>query len=128
MVVARSAVMVVARVKASVATTEGYRGDGGGGDEDIRKSNSGKNGERSDNSGGGASHLYLSFYFFFGRAHNKVARFVFLRYISNYHVMTQTTVRQIHVSWRTLSDNSKGDIIAMLPGTNYVCTLRRNPH
>ena len=77
MVVARPAVTVVARAKDSAATTEGYRGDGGGGDKDNSKSNSGENRERSDNSRGGASHLCLIF-FFFGPAHNKVTRFVFL--------------------------------------------------
>ncbi len=61
MVVARPAVMVVARAKDSAVTTEGYRGNGGGGDEDDSKSNSSKIGERSGNSGGGASHLCLFF-------------------------------------------------------------------
>ena len=61
MVVARPAVTVVARAKDSATTTEGYRGDGGGGDEDDSKGNSGENRERSGNSGGGASHLCLSF-------------------------------------------------------------------
>ena len=74
MVVARPAVMVVARAKDSAVSTEGYRGNGGGGDEDDSKSNSSKIGERSGNSGGGASHLCL----FFCRAHDKVTRFVFL--------------------------------------------------
>ncbi len=64
MVVARSAVMVVVRAKDSAATTEGYRGNGGSGNKDDRKSNSGENGERSGNSGGGASHLYLSYFLF----------------------------------------------------------------
>ena len=41
MVVARPTVTVVARVKDSVATTEGYHGNGGGGNEDNSKSNSG---------------------------------------------------------------------------------------
>ncbi len=57
MVVARPAVTVVARAKDSAVTTEGYCGDGSGGNEDDSKSNSGKNGERSGNSRGGASHL-----------------------------------------------------------------------
>ena len=57
MVVVRLAVTVVARGKDSAATTEGYRGDAGGGDEDDSKSNNGETGERSGNSGGGASHL-----------------------------------------------------------------------
>ena len=74
---ARPEVTVVARAKDSVATTEGYRGDGGGGDEDYGKGNSGKNGERSGNSGGRCLSS-LSYFLFFGRAHNKVTRFVFL--------------------------------------------------
>ncbi len=57
MVVARPAVMVVARAKDSAASTEGYHGNGGGGDEDDSKGNRGKNGERRGNSRGGASHL-----------------------------------------------------------------------
>ena len=51
---------VVARAKDSAATTEGYRGDGGGGDEDDSKGNSGENGERGVNSGGCVSHLSVT--------------------------------------------------------------------
>ena len=47
MVVARPAVTVVARAKDSAATTEGYCGNGDGGDKDDSKSNNGENGERS---------------------------------------------------------------------------------
>ena len=54
--------MVVARAKGSAATTAEYRGDGGGGDADNSKGNSGKNGERGSNRGGGASHLCLNFF------------------------------------------------------------------
>ena len=89
--------MVVARAKDSAAMTKGYRGGGGGGNKDDSKSNSSENGERSGNSGGGASHLCLIF-FFFGWAHDKVEVRFFARYISNCHVMTQTTVHQLHVS------------------------------
>ncbi len=60
MVVARRAVTVVVRAKDSAAITEGYRGDGGGGDEDDSKGNSVENGERSGNSGGGVSHLSVT--------------------------------------------------------------------
>ena len=66
MVVARPAVTVVARAKDSAATTEGYRGDGGGGNEDNSKGNCGKNRERGGNSKGSASHLCLIFFFFVG--------------------------------------------------------------
>ena len=66
MVVARPAVTVVARAKDSAATTEGYRGNGGGGNEHDSKSNSSENGECSGNSGGGASHLCLIFSFLVG--------------------------------------------------------------
>ena len=60
MVVVRPAVTVVARVKDSVVTSEGYPGNGGGGDEDNSKANSGKNGEHSGR--GGASHLCLIYF------------------------------------------------------------------
>ena len=66
-VVARPAVTVVARVKDSAATTtEGYHGNGDGGDEDNSKGNSSENGECGGNSGGGASHLCLVFFFLVG--------------------------------------------------------------
>ena len=71
MVVTRLAVMVVARANDSVATTEGYRGDGGSSDKDDSKSNS------TGNAAATRRHLCLIF-FFFGRAHDKVTRFVFL--------------------------------------------------
>ena len=100
--------MVVVRAKDSAATTEGYRGNGGSGNKDDRKSNSGENGERSGNSGGGASHLCLIFFFLVGLTTDKVTG-SFSCSIHNCHVMTQTTVRQLHVNWRsTLSDSSKG--------------------
>ena len=64
MVVVRPAVTVVARVKDSAVTAEGYRGNGGSGDEDDSKGNSGENRERSGR--GGASHLCLIFFFWSG--------------------------------------------------------------
>ena len=66
--------MVVARAKDSATRTEGYRGNDGGGNKDDSKGNSGKNGEHSGNSRGRASLYFL----FFGQAHDKVTRFVFL--------------------------------------------------
>ena len=60
MVVARPAVMVVARAKDSAATTEGYRSNGGGGNEDNSKGNSGENEEHGGNSGDSATHLCLA--------------------------------------------------------------------
>jgi len=108
MVLARPAVTVVARAKDSAATAEGYCNDGGGGNKDDSKSNSSKIGERSGNSGGGASHLCLIFFFLVGLTTDKVTG-SFSCSIHNCHVMTQTTVRQLHVNWRsTLSDSSKG--------------------
>ncbi len=47
-------------------STEGYCGNGRGGNEDNSKSNSGKNWERGGNNGGGVSHLSLIFFFLVG--------------------------------------------------------------
>jgi hypothetical protein len=65
------------RAKDSAATTAGYSVDGGGSNKDDSKGHSGENGEHGSNSGGGTSHLCLIF-FFFGRAHDTVMRFLFL--------------------------------------------------
>ena len=49
--------------KGSAALTARYQGNGGGGDEDDSKGNSGENGERGCNNGGGVSHLSLVIFF-----------------------------------------------------------------
>ena len=63
--------------KGSAGMTAGYRCNGSGGNKDDSKGNSGKNGERGGNNGGGISHLSLIF-FFFGWAQDTVTRLVFL--------------------------------------------------
>ncbi len=52
--------------KGRAGTTAGYRSNGDGGNKDDSKSNSGENGERDDNNGGGVSHLSLILIFFVG--------------------------------------------------------------
>ena len=61
--------------KGSAATTAGHHGNGDGSDKGDSKGNSGKNGDRGRNNGGGISHLSL---IFFCRAQDTVTRFVFL--------------------------------------------------
>ncbi len=52
--------------KGSAAMTVGYHGNSGGSNEDDSKGNSGKNGERGGNNGGGISHLSHIFLFLVG--------------------------------------------------------------
>ena len=101
MVVARPAVTVVARAKDSAAMTEGYRGDGGGGDEDDSKT------PFAAATAEAAPLISVLFSFFLVGLTTK-SRVLFFCSIHSCHVMTQTTVRQLHMNWRTLSDSSKG--------------------
>ena len=91
--------------KGSTATTAGYRGNDGGGNEDDSKGNSGKNGERDGNNGGGVSSLSYFLFFWSGSGHGHKVCFLLDTYLSCDDTNHSTPV---HVNWRTLSDSSKG--------------------
>ena len=67
--------------KGSTATTAGYCGNGIGGNKDVSKGNSGKNGENGGNNRGGASlmrpcsHLSLFLFLWSGSGHGHKVRF-----------------------------------------------------